>query len=652
MDAHRGLRGPYTAAGALVRTVAADAFARCPELAARHNVELASVAPELVATVPAAWQTLEWTVCEGERTRYYSGLHTLNIANGLADFLRSYLGAHDDGPRTLVVENVHEADPTDVELLTVLLRRNDIPQLRLVLGAAAGIAGPLSAALAARAGVVDVPTSALPGTGGDARAFVDSDGTSDDPADRAAYDRLPRPEREALHDIRCAELHALGEQSLALGAIVHHAERGSRPRVAGVRAIEHAMGHCRKVGLHHAAADLGARGRALVDQGDRPALWWYFTEGVAASLTAVGRFDEAAAVYEDARATSADPEVHLMCAYGIAMLHVDHLSPHRRDLRAARAWLNLASVLATRLPDPRTRLSRTVSGRNGLALLELHEGRPEEAVRLLDDCLAVLDGELEDHPLHRLLLRHDRARALAAAGRLEDALADHLAVVALDPGSAEHHFHVGTALRALGRDEEALAAFGRVLPLSPPFPGAHHHIGDTLMRLGDPARALAAFERALVLDPGHVGALVGRAGLRCSLGDAAGAWSDVTTGLALAPDDAHLLCLKAKLLAERGETEEAGRVATGVLELDPDLAEAWALRGRLRFEGGDVRGALADLDRAVALGDRPELRYHRAVAYEEAGRYGEAAADYRLVLAVSDDADTRARLDFCLRSAG
>ncbi|MET1074337.1 MAG: tetratricopeptide repeat protein, partial [Umezawaea sp.] len=570
VDAHRALRGPYTAAGALVRAIAADAFARCPELAARHNVELASVAPELVATVPAAWQTLEWTARDGERTRYYSGRHTLNIANGLADFLRSYLGAHDDGPRALVVENAHEADPTDLEFLAVLLRRNDIPQLRLVLGARGAVPEPLGAVLAARTAPVDVPTSVRPDAAGDARAFVDSDGTSDDPADRAAYDLLPRREREALHDVRCAELHALGEQSLALGAIVHHAERGSRPAVAGVRAIEHAMGHCRKVGLHHAAADLGARGRALVDHHDRPETWWCFTEGTAASLAAVGRVDEAIAVYEDARSRSVDPDVHLECAYSTAMLHLDHLSPERRDLRAARAWLNLAAALASLLPDPEARLFHSVFGRNGLALLALHEGEPQEAVRLLDECMAVLDGELEDYPLRRSLLRHNRARALAAAGRLEDALADHVAVAALDPGFAEHHFHVGTALRALGRDEEALAAFDRVLPLSPPFPEVHYDIGDTRMRLGDPARALAAFERVLVLDPGHVGALAHRAALRCELGDTAGASADVATGLALAPDDVRLSCVKARLLADRGGAAEAERVLTGVLARDPD----------------------------------------------------------------------------------
>ncbi|WNV88340.1 tetratricopeptide repeat protein [Umezawaea sp. Da 62-37] len=658
VNAHRRLRGPYTAAGALIRAVAADAFARCPELAARHNVELASVAPELMATVPAAWQTLEWTVRDGERTRFYSGRHTLNIANGLADFLRSYLGAHDDGPRALVVENVHEADPTDREFLAVLLRRNDIPQLKLVLGTGCApledqpgeVPVSLSAVLAARAAPVDVPASVRPVVGGDARAFVDSDGTGDDPADLAAYNLLAQHEREALHDVRYAELHAMGEQSLALGAIVHHAERGSRPAVAGVRAIEHAMGHCRKVGLHHAAADLGARGRALVDQRDRPGTWWYFTEGLAASLAAVGRFDEAAAVHQDARATSVDPEVHLMCAYGSAMLHVDHLPPRRRDLGAARAWLNLAAALASLLPDLRARLFHSAFGRNGLALLALHEGDPEEAVRLLDDCVAVLDGELEDRPLHRSSLRHNRARALAAAGRFEDALADHVAVAALDPGFAEHHFHVGTALRALGRDEEALAAFERVLPLSPPFPEVHHDIGDTRMRLGDPVRALAAFERVLVLDPDHVGALANRAGLRCALGDTTRAWADVAAGLALAPDDARLLCVKGRLLAERGEAAEAERVLTAALAVDPDMVEAWALRGQVRFDAADVEGALEDLDRAVALGDRPELHYNRAVAYEEAGRYGEAAADYRLVLAAADDENARARLDFCLRS--
>jgi serine/threonine-protein kinase len=47
---------------------------------------------------------------------------------------------------------------------------------------------------------------------------------------------------------------------------------------------------------------------------------------------------------------------------------------------------------------------------------------------------------------------------------------------------------------------------------------------------------------------------------------------------------------------------EAGRAVERALALDPDLAEAWSTRAQVRFFArGDLEGALADVDRAVAL---------------------------------------------------
>lgn len=657
VDAHRALRGPYTAAGALMRSIARDAFARCPELAARHRIEIASVAPELVASVPSAWGTLEWTVCDGERTRFYSRLHTLNIANGIAEFLRTYLAAHDDEPRVLVVENAHEADPTDQELLAVLLRRNDIPQLTMVVGTgsdplvepAGEVTVSLPQALAAHAKHLEAPASRDPNPLS-AKEYVDRDGTSDDPSERTAYDLLPAAERAALHDARCAELYAAGEQSLTLGAIPHHAERGSHPATTGARALKHAMGHCRKVGLYQAAAELGLRGRAVVDRIAQPELWWHFTEGAGASLAVVGRVDEAAAIYDEARAATEDPKAHLRLAYSTALLLTRH---EPVDLQRARGWMNVATTIAAQLPDPKDRAFHTVFSRNGLAQIEIRDGRAEEALRLLESGMAVLDRELapDEHPLQRTVLRYNRAQVLAMVGRLEEALADYTAVAELDPDFAEHHFHVGSVLRRLGRNDEALAAFERVLPLSPPFPEVNYNIADTRLELGDLRRALVGFDRVLELDPDHVETYVNRAGLRCELGDTAGAWQDVTTGLVLDPTNVHLLCVKGKLLAEQGDARAAHEVLSTALGFDADFAEAWALRGEVRFEAEDIEGALGDFDRAVSLGDRPELRFNRAVVFEEAGRYDDAAADYRLVLDVAEDADARTRLDFCLRAA-
>ncbi|GIH97246.1 tetratricopeptide repeat protein [Planobispora siamensis] len=659
LDAHRRLRGPYTAAGTLMRLITEDALKLRPELGPQHNIEILTSTPELAHLVPPAWTTLEWAAGKGERTRFYSRLHTLNIANGLAEFLRDYLRALGGGQWTLVVENLHEADPTDQEFAAVLLRRRDLGGLTVV--ACTGTApiadppGELSISLArvleTCAERVDAPAAQVPdGPAPDARAYVDSDGTGDDPRLLEAYERLAPGERARLHDERAAALAGRGQFSLLLGAIPYHAERGGDPSGAGLAALRTAMDHCQGIGLYQAAADLGLRGRAIVDRSSQEELWWHFTNATSTVLASLGRADEALAVYDEARAATDDPGIQMELAYGTAMLYARHYPEPRRDYQRARAWMNMSIAIGSLLPDPKKRAFHSVFGHNGLALVEVRQKRAEEALRLLEDGIARLNRELapHEHVLHRAVLRYNRAQVLGAMGRLEESLDDYTAVVALDPDFPEHHFNVGNILRRLHREEEAIAAYERALRLSPPFPEAYYNLGDARLELGDVRGALADFGYTIELDPAHVDARVNRAGLLYELGETDAAWQDVTAGLDLAPANVHLLCLKGQLLAERGEVGEALRALSAALRHDGRLAEAWALRGVLAYRSGDLAGALRDLDRAAELSDAPEIRFNRAVVHQDCGRYAEAAADYETVLAATGDEESRERLGACL----
>jgi len=125
-DAHRRLRGPYTAAGSLLRALVPEVLDRDPGLVQRYDIELLSAAPELAAAIPNSRQTLTTMAIPAERTRYYARLRTRRIANGLVEFL---LGALPPGPRSLIVQNADEADLTDLEFLAAALRRIDPARL-------------------------------------------------------------------------------------------------------------------------------------------------------------------------------------------------------------------------------------------------------------------------------------------------------------------------------------------------------------------------------------------------------------------------------------------------------------------------------------------------------------------------------------------
>ncbi|APU15885.1 MULTISPECIES: tetratricopeptide repeat protein [Actinoalloteichus] len=670
VDAHRRLRGPYTAAGTVIREIVDDLLARCPELGERHNIELLTSTPETAGRVPVAWHTLEWAVEAAERTRYYSRLHTRNLANGLAELLRDYLAALGDGPRTLVVENAHLADATDHEFLSVLLRRGDLPLLTVVVGTGVdGVEDPpgeidvsLASCLEHHTRRVDVPCDASPSIPAAAEAdrtilaksYVDGDCTSDDPALVGAYEACPETTRRELHDARSEELAALPDFSLHLGAVPFHLERGSDAAGAGVTALRRALDHCRNIGLYQAAADLGYRGIAVTDPESSPEAWWHFLLTTGIVLASVGRAAEAEALYVRGRAATTDALTHLGMSYSTAMLHARHYPEAQRDYTAARAWMNQTITIAELLPEPKQRAFQSVFAHNGLALVEVREKHPQTALAMLNAGMARLDRELEpeEHALHRLVLRYNRAQVYGGMGRWEEALADYTFVTDRDPRFPEHHFNIGNILRRLGRDEEALTCYRRSLELSPPYPEAWYNIADTLLTTGDDEGALEAFDHVLELDTGHLDALVNRAALLADLDRPAEAMRDVDAGLALAPDDVLLLCLRGRLLAERGEHAAAVETLTKVAELDPRSAEAWAIRGSIAVEVGELSEAGSYLSRAIELDDRPETRFNRAVAYEESGLLHEALADYDAVLASVDDEDAREGRRRCLVAAG
>ena len=657
-SAHRRLRGPYTAAGTIVRAIAADAMERSPALVAAHEIELLSVAPELRDRIPATRETLTSLAVPEERTRFYSRLRTLRIAHGLTEFLRDYVTAIGE-PRSIALDHVDSADQTDKELVSVLLRRLDPGLLTLVVGTSDGAAergpaaeggpaaerlsDPLSVALARYAQRCDagapVPPPAAIDPADDLRqlatAYVCGDGISDAPGLEQAYLRLPSAERRRLHDARADELTATGEFSQRLGAIPYHREHGADPSGAGAQALREALIYCLDLGFYEAAIDFGQRGRAVLDQRHRPQdLWWDFTMKMPTCLAALGRPVEAEEMYGCARAASTSALVHSQAAYGIAMLYTRHHDEERRDHHRALGWINQAIAIAGLLPHGKDRALQTVFNENGLALILSHQGNHEDALRLVSEGMERLEAELDpgEHRLHRSVLRYNRAQLYAGLGRLEEALADYTAVIEQDPHYAEYHFDRAGLLRRLGRNDDAMAEYETAMRLSPPFPELYYNRADLRSAIGDVDGALADFGYVLEIDPGYVDAYINRVGILMETGQWDAARHDVTAGLAVAPADPFLLCLLARLELEEGHHDGARDAADAAVRSGVGVAEAWATRAAIAFEQGDPGLALSDLTRAIELAPDPAMLFNRAIAHQAQENWASAAADFTRVL--------------------
>jgi len=94
-------------------------------------------------------------------------------------------------------------------------------------------------------------------------------------------------------------------------------------------------------------------------------------------------------------------------------------------------------------------------------------------------------------------------------GRLDDAIAAYRQSIALQPGSAEAHRHLGEALRETGQLGEAIDEFRQAVHLRPDYAEAYCHLGHALNVQGKWEESIESFQRAIELRPSLLDAQAG-----------------------------------------------------------------------------------------------------------------------------------------------
>ena len=658
VDCHRGLRGPYTALGSVLRLLVPEAYERWPELVRAHLTEILSAAPELRGAIDAAPETLTSLAVPEERTRIYPANRTRRLAHGATEFLTGYAAGSGRRPLRLAFDRVDQADPTDQEFLAIFLRRAHPDEILVRIGSGGGkLEAELVAALDRYAHrLPDVPPSpGAPATRSAAellQAYLDADGTSTDPAELAAYERAEPQLRRARHDERAAQLRDRGEWSLELGAIPWHLERGSDPAGAGAEALYEAARHCGALGFYHSVIDYGTRGRSIVDPETQMRCFWLLSTRASSAMVVLGRTAEAEPTYLDLRSRYSEPELQMSTGYALAMLYTRFHPDELKDHHLARGYINNSIAIASLLPDLEKRAFHSVFQNNGLALIEMRLGRIPEALRLVDDGLNRLDRELpgDKHRLHRSVLVHNRGKAYLALGRLQEALADLSKVIELDPNYADYYFDRADARRRLGDLAGAVADCDTAISLSPPFFELYYNRADLKAELGDVAGAISDFGYVVELEPDQLDARVNLISLLLDEGDTEAAGPHIDEGLIRHSGDARLLHLRGLLALAGGDAQAARRYFDESLIVDPALVAALASRATLAFDARDDATAVADLTAALLVEpDNADLLYNRGFVHEAAARWADAVADYSRALGLpgADRAELLSRRARC-----
>ena len=285
--------------------------------------------------------------------------------------------------------------------------------------------------------------------------------------------------------------------------------------------------------------------------------------------------------------------------------------------------------------------------------------------------------------LNHVGARYQRGLALSEMGLPAEASKDFNEVIRLEPQNAEAYYGRGLSLHQLGNKKDAIDDFSRSIELNPEFTKAYQERGRAYSELGDHRRAIEDFTHAIGIYSELLEGYYLRALSHHSLGEKDKAIADYLQLVHLAvPNEKvkrietkltsnlasvyyrglarfHLALIvgpkdwgftdKAKEFAKRDYLELAAKDFTLVISARPQLADAYYQRGRVRLTSrvaqytelsesfrADVKGALADLSRAIRLNPSlAEAYFARGEYYESALKPREAILDFARVIKIS-----------------
>jgi tetratricopeptide (TPR) repeat protein len=162
------------------------------------------------------------------------------------------------------------------------------------------------------------------------------------------------------------------------------------------------------------------------------------------------------------------------------------------------------------------------------------QGRHADAVGAYQ---AALGTEPNDWKTSEWRIRESLSKSLLVLGRRDEARAQIVDSLRLNPYNAEMHTNLANLLFEAGATGPALQHIDVAVRLMPKDARTWYNRATMRLKTGDRAGALADYGEAITRDPADPNAFYGRGVARMEAGDRTGALADLADALRLAPAD-------------------------------------------------------------------------------------------------------------------
>ena len=254
----------------------------------------------------------------------------------------------------------------------------------------------------------------------------------------------------------------------------------------------------------------------------------------------------------------------LVPVIGIVQVGVQSMADRYTYLTVPGLQLAVVWTLRELLPRRAAAVFAGVALAAAAVLTWRQQGVWRDSDTLFTHALAVTERNYVAHD-NRGLHRHGQ-------GRVDEALADYRASLAIHPGYLNAHNNLGHALARLGRPAEALPHYRAALAAQPAHPEVRNNLANALSDLGQLDEAMEHYAFVLARDPDHVNALNGSAVVLALRGRPAEARERLERSLRLDPANAGAHHNLGNVLSMLGDAAGAARHYARARELTPAAA--------------------------------------------------------------------------------